>query len=195
MKNITIKITGTSAIIVHSDRLANPLDPLTKKLSEYTSKRKKTDADHEAIARIEFEGGLHHDAKIGPFLPGRMIKAALIRGATKSKDGPKIKSGLVVMTDRAKLIYTGPREVETLWQTGSFADVRAVVVGGKRIMRCRPIFPEWSVTAEMVYDEAIIDKAHLLHIANTTGALVGMGDFRPEKGGDFGRFVAKEVKA
>lgn len=195
MKNITIKITGTSAILVHSDRLANPLDPLGKKLKELTSKRKKTDADHEMIARLEWEGGLYHDAKIGPYLPGRMIKAMLIRGGTKTKEAPKIKTGVVVMTDRMKLAYSGPREIDALWAAGTFTDMRSVVVQRARLMRCRPIFPEWSVVAELVYDEAVIDKASLLQIANTAGALVGMGDFRPEKGGDFGRFEVEEVKA
>lgn len=195
MKTITIKITGTSAILMHSDRLANPLDPLKKEMAAYTGKRKKTDDDHERIAYLEWKAAMYHDAKVGPYLPGRMIKAALIRGGTKTKDAPKIKTGLVVMTDRAKLIYTGPREIDTLWAAGTFTDMRSVVVQRARLMRCRPIFPEWSVVAEMVYDEAIIDKAHLLQIANTTGALVGMGDFRPEKGGDFGRFTAEEVKA
>jgi hypothetical protein len=59
MKTVSVKITGKAALLMHSDRFANPLDPLTKAHKELTSKRKKTDDDHIAIARGEFIGGCY----------------------------------------------------------------------------------------------------------------------------------------
>ena len=191
MEKITLKITGTSAILMHSDRMANPLDPIKKRLTPLTSKKKKTDDDHEEIAHIEWEAGMYYDEDLGPFIPGRMIKAMLIQGAKKTKDGPKIKSGVVVMTDKCKLEYSGPRDLEKMWKAKKFVDMRSVVVQRARLMRCRPIFPEWSVTAEIVFDGGVIDRADIVRIAETAGALVGMGDYRPENGGDFGRFTVE----
>ena len=54
MKSIKVKLSGSSALLMHSDRFANPLDPLTKAHKELTGKRKKTDDDHIAIADKNF---------------------------------------------------------------------------------------------------------------------------------------------
>lgn len=193
MEKMKIKLTGTSALLMHSDRLANPLDPLKKEMSTYTSKRKKTDEDHETIARLEWQASMYHAEETGPYLPGRMLKACLIGSAKKTKEGPKVKTGLIVMTDKAALEYTGPRDKEKMWKTGKYMDNRSVVVQRSRVMRCRPVFPEWSASFEIIFDPAIIDKTDILRIASTAGLVVGVGDYRPENGGDFGRFQAEEV--
>ncbi|MDY0013870.1 MAG: hypothetical protein RBS40_13375 [Rhodocyclaceae bacterium] len=188
METLQLRIIGDSPILMHSDRLANPLDPLKKEMALYTGKRKKTDEDHEMIAFLEWKAAMYWDVKAGPYLPGRMLKSALIRGATKSKDGPKIKTGAVVLTDKAPLEYDGPRDQAALWGLGTWTDMRSVVVQRARLMRCRPIFPEWSARFEVVFDPAVIDQRDLLRIAETTGQMVGLGDYRVERGGDFGRF-------
>ena len=95
MDIVTIKLTGTAPILLHSDRLSNPLDSLTKEIKTYTGKRKKTDEDHAEIARLEWTGGMYYDEKTGPYLPARNIKAMLISAAKKTKDGPKAKTGLI----------------------------------------------------------------------------------------------------
>lgn len=192
MKTISLKITGTSPLLMHSDRLVNRFDELSIKMNAIHGKKKKTDEDHEAMARIEWEAGLYYDADLGPYIPGKVCKAVLLRGATKYKLGPKIKSGVVVMTDKAPLAYAGPRELTKMWDNNSFKDVRSVVIMGKRIMRCRPMFPVgWSATFEVVFDPAVIDLSDLVMSAESAGALVGIGDYRPEKSGDFGRFTVE----
>ena len=193
MKTVNAELKGVSPFLMHSDRLANPLDPLKKEIATYTSKRKKTDDDHEEIARLEWLGGMYYDGKIGPYMPGRMLKSCLINSAKKTKEGPKIRSGVLVATDKAKLVYDGPRDTESLWKVGQFTDIRAVVVQRARLMRCRPIFHEWSCRFEMVFDESVIDSADIFRLLSTAGTMIGVGDFRPENGGDFGRFSVREV--
>ena len=194
MQTLTIKLTGNGPILMHSDRLANPLDPIKKKMATISGKRKKTDEDHEQMARIEWEAGMYHDADLGPYIPGRMIKSGLIAGAKKTKDGPKVKSGVLVMTDKSPLEYKGPRDIEKMWAAGSFADIRSVVVQRARLMRCRPIFSDWSATFELMFDDTVVDRADILRFAETCGQMIGIGDYRPENGGDFGRFCVEEVK-
>lgn len=194
MEVIKLRLTGKSALLMHSDRLANPLDQLKKEMATYTGKRKKTDEDHETIARLEWQAAMYHTDETGPYLPGRMLKACLIGAAKKTKEGPKVKTGLVVMTDKAVLEYEGPRDQEKLWKAKKYTDTRSVVVQRARLMRCRPTFPEWSSVFEVVFDPAVIDRADILRIAATGGMLVGVGDYRPENGGDFGRFEVAEVR-
>lgn len=194
MDTIKIRITGTAPLLVHSDRLANPLDPLTKEIKTFTGKRKKTDDDHLAIARLEWTGGMYYDEKIGPFIPGRNIRAMLISGAKKTKDSTKAKAGMIVNEDKVKLIYSGPRKIEDMWDDGRFTDMRSVCVMKARTMRCRPVFPEWAIEFSVIYDPSVVDRSDILRFCDAGGRLVGMGDYRIEKGGDFGRFEACEVK-
>jgi len=50
MAIIKLKVVGESPLLLQADTLVDPLNPLTKAHKEITSKRKKTDEDHEAIA-------------------------------------------------------------------------------------------------------------------------------------------------
>lgn len=194
MESIKIRFNGTAPLLVHSDRLANPMDALTKAKKAVATKRKKTDEDFAEIARMEWEGGLYYDEKTGPYIPGRNVKAMLISAAKKSKDGPKAKTGMIVSEDKIKLIYSGPREIAALWKDGRFTDMRSVGQQKARIMRCRPIFPEWACEFTVIFDPGVVDKADILRFAETGGRLVGLGDYRVECCGDFGRFEVQEVK-
>lgn len=193
MKTIKAKLVGSSPLLMHADTLANPLSELKKELSVYTSKRKKTDDDHEEIARLEWLGAIYFDEKIGPYIPARMIKSVLINAAKKTKEGPKIRSGVVVTTDKNKLEYDGPRDTKALWKSKKFTDIRSVVIQRARLMRCRPVFHEWACEFELVYDESVVDKSDIIRLLDTAGTMIGIGDFRPEKGGDFGRFGVESL--
>ncbi|MEB4734046.1 hypothetical protein OXV40_33915, partial [Burkholderia contaminans] len=59
MEILRLNICGSSPLMMHSDKLANPLAAETKAHRELTGKRKKTDEDHVAIARSEFLAGLY----------------------------------------------------------------------------------------------------------------------------------------
>lgn len=194
MEQVQITITGTSPLLMHSDRLSNPLDPLTKEIKTYSGKKKKTDEDHLAMAKLEWTGGMYFDPKIGPHLPARNIKATLIVAAKKSKDGPKMKTGATILETMCPLKYKGPRDIKGLWEDGQYTDVRSVGVMGSRVMRCRPVFREWETTFTVVYDAAVVDRADVIRFAETAGQLIGLGDYRPANGGDFGRFEVKAVK-
>ena len=62
MQNATIRLTGTAAMLMHSDRLANPVDPATIKHQELTKVRTKTPEVHEAIMESQFMNSLYLDA-------------------------------------------------------------------------------------------------------------------------------------
>ena len=83
MERKQIKLTGVSPLMVQSDRLANPLAPLSKELKQYTGKRTKTDEDHEMIYRLKWEGGLYHDGT-RPVMPGYALRAMIRSGAKLS---------------------------------------------------------------------------------------------------------------
>jgi len=193
MKEITFKITGTSPLLMHCDRLANPLDPLTIAHKKLTQKKNKTEDDLLEIARSDWMGGLYCDER-GPYLPTPNLRKALVDGATQSKRGPAVKGGTMIIAARAHLTYSGPRDPEALWLIPEFVDARGVVNSGKaRVIRYRPRFLEWGVLFTLAYDPSKVEAELLLHDMSNAGRYVGIGDYRPAKNGAFGRFEVEAV--
>jgi hypothetical protein len=60
--------------------------------------------------------------------------------------------------------------------------------GGKRVMKCFPMIREWGGTTEItVLDEAVTNDV-LREFCEIAGCFIGLGRFRPQKGGFYGRF-------
>ena len=55
-------------------------------------------------------------------------------------------------------------------------------------MRHRARLEEWEVKCSLEIDEEILPVKDVHQILNDAGRRAGMGDFRPQKGGPFGRF-------
>lgn len=182
----TITIEGTAPLLMHNARLSNPLDPAAKALKATTSKRTKTDEDHAKVARMEHAGSLYLDPAIGPYVPGENIARCLIDGAKITKSGVKVTRGVFIASDVNPLAYTGPRDVDGLWEDENFRHIASVKVGTSRVMRCRPIFRQWRTQAVGLLDTSVLTLEDLQSIADQAGAMVGLGDWRPR----FGRFTA-----
>jgi hypothetical protein len=55
-------------------------------------------------------------------------------------------------------------------------------------MRSRPCFKDWALEFQLDIEEEEIDPSVIKEVLDYAGKRVGIGDFRPEKGGSFGRF-------
>lgn len=184
METIKFTIKGASPILMHAPTTVDPLHPLTVQMKKVTSKRKKTEEDQEIIAQMELEAGIYYDDKLGPYIPGACIDAAIAKGAAMQKRGRDIKKAYMTFDERVKLLYKGPRELAKLVKAPDFIDRRPVKVGTSKVMRTRAIFREWEAIVEAMYDPAIFDLADLQQCIELTGRYVGLLDFRPR----FGRF-------
>lgn len=187
LQTLAIKITGKAPLLMHSDRFANPLDPLTKAHKELTGKRKKTDDDHIAIARSEFIGGCYWQRGIGFFIPGQNLDSCLVGAAKLQKLGVKFKQGVQVVEDELVLENVPEATPELLWENLDRVDVRGVKVGQAKIMRYRPIFRRWSTAATIAFNPDVISESDLRKALIDAGGLIGLGDYRPR----FGRFTVE----
>lgn len=177
-----ITLTGTTGLLLHNARMANPLDPIVRDLKRITGKRKKTDQDHEDMARLEFAGSLYCDPDLGPYLPAQNFERFLYDGATISRRGELTKQGVFVLTDVNPLSYSGPRTPDALWSDQNFRLMASAKVDRKRVMRCRPLFRQWRVDAEGELDDTILSLNELQDIATVAGQRKGIGDWRPRYG-------------
>ena len=192
MKSVKLKLTGTSPLLHCSDTLADPLNHLTILHKTLTDKRKKTMDDHMQIAKSMWTGLLYWSDTAGAILPTSNIRAALVGGATLGKLGMAVKRGTLMLDDYCVLNYGKKLTKDQLYDQG-YVDRRSVVVSRRRVMAYRPKFTEWSVECTISYDENTLDESNIVLSMTNAGKFVGIGGYRPEKGGLFGRFEVTKL--
>lgn len=177
MKEMKLKIRGKAPLLMQSGRLANPLDPLSRKIKQITKLKQKTDEDLEEILRLKFMGSLYYEEKIGFHIPSMNLERALFDAAKEYKLGKRFSIACVIVEDALPLIYEGPRDPEKLYKDLNFVDVRCVVVGRSRVPMARPIFKVWGLEATLAYNEDLIDTRDVQQVAQAAGRQ-GLGTFR-----------------
>jgi hypothetical protein len=189
MKQSVFTIKGTTPLMMHNERLANPFDPITKQMKALTGKRKKTEDDLLDIAKLEWRGGIYWDEKVGVHVPGYNIHMTIVGGGKMHKLGTLIKRAVLIDEDKVELKFDGPKSLDALSADSRFVDIRSVKVGTSKVSRCRPIFPEWELSFTALYDENSLQADELRRCVEDAGRMVGLGEYRPR----FGRFEVVSV--
>jgi hypothetical protein len=63
--------------------------------------------------------------------------------------------------------------------------------GGKRVMKCFPVIPEWEGTCDILILDETITRPVLKEHLEGAGRYIGLGSLRPRNNGMFGRFRAE----
>lgn len=188
VETIKLRLVGNRPLLMHSGRLADPLDEIARDLAKVTGKRAKTVADHEQIARIEWFGGLWlSDGH--PCIPSEAVEASFIAAARARKKAKQARAGLMVVTP-CPLIYDGPHDLDALWQDPAFQLRRLVRIGNARMIRTRPRFSNWRADAFVSFVPTLLDRAEVLDIFDLAGCQEGLGDWRPR----YGRFTVELIQ-
>lgn len=198
MREFTINLQGTSPLLQHNIQMADPNCYWTKlsKANSAVRGAKRTEAIEAEMTKIKFLGSLYIDKTYGPYVPATWLKGSLIQAGKARKKGTAIKTGVVLTDEVFPLAYDGPRTPEGLYDEienfSHFAMVNVGTGGVKKMVPCtRPMFRNWSLEATGMYDEESLDEDDFQWAIERAGLVVGIGDWRPEKGGIFGRFETK----
>ena len=191
MKNIKITLTGTSPMLCHNPRLADPDDKWARDIKVITDKKTKTEDDRKAIERLEWFGGLYTDDNLpGPVFPTASIRKCFIAAAKIVRKGRDVERALAFTEYLVPIAYDGPRDITDLYKQKAYHSRLPVRIGTNRIMRVRPQFPIWSVVAHAVLLEDVMDFVALRRVIERAGLAEGLGDNRVN---GYGRFIG-EVK-
>lgn len=98
--------------------------------------------------------------------------------AAESIDGLKrndVRRLFVVRGDLVEIHGTPIRREDTVWMNGRRLYVSAM-------------FPEWRATLDVAYRASTISEEQIVRLFHLAGLHVGVGPWRPEKGGEFGQF-------
>ena len=191
-----IRIKGLSPLIMHNG--AAGLDnrsPANIEKAEIASKRGKnrTEADDARLRELECFTSLWLDEEEAPTVPASAFRAVIETGARKLKQGPQVREGLIV--DRVESFDYDTSlgsTADELCKTVQFTT--GVVVQRNRILRTRAKFDEWAVTFTVECDDELVDERQLAVWLDIAGRRIGLGDWRPEKSGHYGRFLMESIE-
>jgi hypothetical protein len=106
-----------------------------------------------------------------------------IPGQGKATWTAKFTAGITLLEDPA--INVDPATVDAVAISANADGIRG---SGKRVPRKFPVIPQWSATFDVVVLDPIITEDVFREMLEMAGMFIGIGRFRPEKGGTNGRF-------
>lgn len=192
-----ITIKGTQPIIQNNGAAGlDTRSPAKIEIAEINSKKGKnrTVTDDERLRELECQISLYFDAGGAPTIPEAAIRTCIETDARKMKQGSQVREGLIV-TEVVSFDYDRERygtTVDELVKSTQFTV--PVKMGQVRVNRTRAKFDDWSVTFRVDIDPELVDKDQLDLWLDIAGRRIGLGDWRPEKSGTYGRFETVNIK-
>ena len=143
----------------------------------------------KATPREQAQNKAYSDESGNLYIPGPNIFSCIIEAGKFHKAG-KSK----ITTKKSSLIPAGVAVSEIVCPLGTKnfeVDSRSVVIPatGGRIMAHRPRLDEWSLSFTLEVDDSMFASDLVRQIVDDAGRKVGLGDFRPDRKGPFGKFV------
>jgi len=199
---ITVRtvLTGTTALLMHNERLADPDNEWTQRIAAITGKgTKQTAVDRAEKARLEFLGGLYTDG-------GKVVvpKANILKCIAEGSIGVlrNYKSTIfraVSNPDPAQLgvqlvfpgVHKPPEELAGEPKYLDRSTVRNSGPTGGRVVRVRPRFDPWGLSVDWTLITSVLDYDKFAKFVKAAGRIEGLGDKRIK---GYGRFDAEVIK-
>jgi hypothetical protein len=174
---LRIVIQGLSPLITHkfSEKAIRDIEKAQKKEAKVAKPPRNPEE--------EFLGGLYviDEAAERYGFPSAGIKKALVNAGGRFADEQ--------MTVLRGLINILPGDLVEIH--GSKPEMRRDPVrltGGTTSLAYRPMFREWQIGMDVRYNKGLTTPDQIANLFNIAGFAVGIGDWRPEKNGNFGQF-------
>ena len=183
---VNVKIQGVTPLLMNRFHEESQL-----KVSNGSS---LTTLGSKGTPRQQAEKKVYADEKGNLYIPGPNLFAAIIAAGKYHKAG-KSK----VTTTKSSLIPAGLAIQEIFLPLGTKkfeVDSRSVVIPatGGRVMCHRPRLDNWGLSFTLDIDTDVFSPALVRQLVDDTGKKVGLGDYRPDRKGPFGKFVVAEWK-
>jgi hypothetical protein len=183
MKTVEIAIKGTAPLLINRFKENDELPTTMRKGGKKDFGSPREQAESTAY-RDEDTGAL--------WVPTSWVKGAIQSIASDYKlpgtrKSVKSVAGGAIIPTTEKAYFSEGHKLEHIE-----IDSRPCVVQRARIMRHRARLETWSLKFSIEIDEEILELANVHQILSDAGRRAGLGDYRPQKGGPFGRFIVTE---
>lgn len=171
-----IRLHGTSPLIVHNWSEKAKKEMLDKQMKRASKGKAAKDPEQD------YQNSLYRRPDGGFGFPSVAFKAAAVRAGTYCDLKMTFLRGSFHVEGELVLIEGEPRMREDMVRVGM----------GTADIRYRGEFPEWTAVLNVLYNARAIQIEQIVNLFNIAGFAVGVGEWRPEKSGQYGRF---EVEA
>jgi hypothetical protein len=175
------KVTGVFPLLTHS--------PAGMNQTSAGPRAKKIPTSEE-----EAKAGLYIDAEGNYCIPSIAFRSALLNGLK----GKKVGRSSAISVFQAAVFNVDEYSVLVDPDTGQplrdySIDTRRAIVQRQGVLRSRPKFEKWGCHVHLEVDLDITTPQQVEEALNIAGQVIGVGDFRIEKRGTFGKFKAELV--
>lgn len=169
---VALTLVGDSPLIVHAWSEKAKRQMLDKQMKRATKAKEAKDpeADYEACF-YRTESGTYGFPAIG-------VKAAMVAAGRFTDAKMTHLRGAFHIDQEILEIIGEPRPREDMVRVGM----------GTADIRYRPEFPDWKILAPIKFNAAVISAEQVANLLNVAGFAIGIGEWRPERNGQYGRF-------
>lgn len=173
MKKVKVQIKGITPLLMNKPE-AYGFD------EQWIEKKASTDWEKEALKK------LYVDSKEIIYQPATHLDRALIEAGKKIRVKGQGKATYSKLF--GSMISVEEFEIVHKKQTYEIYKALVVIPSTKgRVMRYRPLFKDWALEFHINFEEEIPAEV-IKEALEIAGKYVGIGDWRPEKKGKFGKF-------
>jgi hypothetical protein len=173
LQRIEVPIIGTSPLIMHAwSRKAKEM-MLAKQMKRATTGKVAKDP------QMDFEESIYTDATNLPAFPTIAFKAAAVDAAV-AMDFKKtnLRLSFHIDGDMVPIVGSDPTPREDMVRVGM----------GTADIRYRAQFTTWATLLPVTVNLAMLSVEQLVNLFDAAGFGVGIGEWRPQRDGQFGRF-------
>lgn len=191
MAQLKVTLRGITPLMMHNPLGSMPLDD-----------KPKTRSQRIVPPKEEAEAGTYRNEEGLLVFPASSIRPCILFAGIGSRLGNRsVRSILGSALLNVSACDGNPEWLLTTDHNGVpltdyEIDIRRVVFrsGGKAvgIMRARPKLNEWQMEVLIEYSEQFASRESVLEYLQRAGIVSGLGDFRPQREGTFGRFEVLE---
>jgi hypothetical protein len=173
IQTISIKIVGDSPLICNNWSAKAKKEMLDKQMKRAKGAKEAKNPEQN------YEESLYRHPEGGFAFPAIAFKAAAVSACSHVGDITKVAArGAFHVVGQWVRIEGEPRMRQDMVRLGGLtADIRF-----------RGEFPSWSASITIRYNKNVLSVEQISNLFNTAGFAIGVGEWRPEKDGDFGMF-------
>ena len=172
IQRLMVKVIGDSPLITHAwaEKAIRQIKDKQAKKATKGKEARDPEADYQA-AFYRTDDGV-------PAMPSVAFKSAAV-SACRDLD--------MKMTEARGRFHVEGEFIEIIGEPRMREDMVRVGMGTADI-RYRPEFVKWSAILPITYNSTQISPEQIINLLNVAGFGVGVGEGRPEKNGQYGRF-------
>lgn len=173
LRTVELPLWGSSPLIMHAWSHKAKEQMLNKQMKVATTGKQAKDPQRD------FEESIYLGADKMPAFPSVAFKAAAVDAAVAMEfKKTNLRQAFHIEGDMVPILGSEPEPREDMVRVGM----------GTADIRFRAQFSTWGTILTITFNESLLSIDQLVNLFNAAGFGIGVGEWRPQRDGQFGRF-------